>query len=249
MMTQSPNSTITVWDLPLRLFHWLLAGSIAVAFLSSEDDSPLAAWHIAAGWVAAVLVVFRLVWGIVGSEHARFASFVRPSRAFAHLRDLAAGRAERTIGHNPAGGLAVLLLIGSIAAVVATGWAALQGGEEDLHEAIAWFLLGLIGIHVAAVIATSILSRENLVRAMVTGRKQAADHPDVRRVRSASPAAFVFALAAAGGAVVGIRDLDAQAFSPQQREGIEREAGEQAEGRESAEGKKGTKPESSRDRD
>ncbi|MEL4428059.1 cytochrome b/b6 domain-containing protein, partial [Shewanella indica] len=88
--TQSPNSTITVWDLPLRLFHWLLAGSIAVAFLSSEDDSPLAAWHIAAGWVAAVLVVFRLVWGIVGSEHARFASFVRPSRAFAHLRDLAA---------------------------------------------------------------------------------------------------------------------------------------------------------------
>ena len=249
MMTQSPNSTITVWDLPLRLFHWLLVGSIAIAFLSSEGDSPLAAWHIAAGWVAAVLIVFRLVWGIIGSEHARFASFVRPSRAFTHLRDLAAGRAERTIGHNPAGGLAVLLLISSVAAVVATGWTALQGGEGDLHEAIAWFLLGLIGIHVAAVIATSILSRENLVRAMVTGRKQAADHPNVRRVRSASPAAFVFAVAAAAGAVVGIRDLDPRAFSPQQREGVEREAGEQAEGRQAVDGKKITKPEASQDRD
>lgn len=249
MMIRSSNSTITVWDLPLRLFHWLLVGAIAVAFLSSEGDSPLAAWHIAAGWVAAVLIVFRLVWGIVGSEHARFASFVRPVRAFAHLRDLAAGRAERSVGHNPAGGLAVLLLIGSVAAVVATGWTALQGGEEDLHEGLAWALLGLIGIHVAAVIATSILSRENLVSAMITGRKRAADHPEVRRVRSASPAAVLFALMAAGSAVLAIRDLDPQAFSPQQREGAEPEAGEQGEAGEAAEGKASVRPVPGRDRD
>ena len=243
MNTQPPRNTLTVWDLPLRLFHWLLVASIAIAFLSSDEDSAMAHWHIAAGWVAAVLIVFRLVWGVVGGEHSRFVNFIRPSHAFAHLKGLVSGRAERTVGHNPAGGVAVLLLIGSIAAVVATGWIALQGGEEDLHEGMAWFLLGLIGVHVAAVIATSILSRENLVRAMVTGRKQAAGHPAVQRVRSASPAAFLVAVAISGAAVAGIRTLDPQAFSLQQREGLERDAGE---GRERSErGRSDQKSESS----
>ncbi|WP_219893399.1 cytochrome b/b6 domain-containing protein [Aquisediminimonas profunda] len=228
MKPQPPCTTFTVWDLPVRLFHWLLVASIAIGFLSSEEDSVIAQWHIAAGWVAAVLIVFRLVWGIVGGEHARFANFIRPTHAFAHLKGLALGKAERTVGHNPAGGIAVLLLIGTIAAVVATGWIALQGGEEDIHEGIAWFLLGLIGIHIAAVVATSILSRENLVRAMVTGCKKAADHPDVLSVRPASPAAFLFALAASGAAVAGIQTVDPQAFSLQQREGIEREGVEGA---------------------
>lgn len=235
MNNAAPRNTITVWDLPLRLFHWLLVAAIAIAFLSSEEDSAIAGWHIAAGWVAAVLIVFRLVWGIAGGEHARFANFIRPAHAFAHLKGLASGRAERTVGHNPAGGMAVLLLIGSIAAVVATGWVALQGGEEDLHEAIAWALLGLIGVHVAAVIATSILSRENLVRAMVTGRKKATDHPEVRRVRTGSPAAVMVAIAVSAAAVAGIRSIDPQAFSLQQREGVEREGGER-EGGEAGEG-------------
>lgn len=237
MNDQSLRSTITVWDLPLRLFHWLLVAAIAVAFLSSEEDSVLAGWHIAAGWVAAVLIVFRLVWGFVGGEHSRFVNFIRPSHAFAHLKSLVSGRAERTVGHNPAGGMAVLLLIGSIAAVVATGWMTLHGGEDDLHEGIAWFLLGLIGVHVAAVIATSILSRENLIRAMVTGRKKAADHPNAQRVRTASPAAFVLALAVSGAAVAGIRSLDPQAFSLQPREGhegVERKSNEADEADERA---------------
>jgi cytochrome b len=137
MNASAPCSTFTVWDLPVRLFHLLLVASITVAFLSSEEDSVLAGWHIAVGWVAAVLIVFRLVWGIVGGEHARFVNFIRPSKALRHLKGLGSGRAERTVGHNPAGGMAVLLLIGSIAAVVATGWIALQGSEEDLHEGIA----------------------------------------------------------------------------------------------------------------
>lgn len=249
MNAQPTPTTLTVWDLPLRLFHWLLVASIAVAFLSSDEDSGLANWHIAAGWAAAVLIVFRLVWGIVGGEHARFINFIRPSHALAHLKGLASGKAERTVGHNPAGGMAVLLLIGSIAAVVATGWSALQGGEEDLHEAIAWILLGLVGIHVAAVIATSILSQENLVRAMVTGRKKAADHPEVRRVRSASPAAFLLALVASGAAVAGIRTLDPQAFSLQQREGLEREGAETGEGAQSAAKNESGEHEGKADRD
>lgn len=136
MTISAPRSTFTVWDSPSRLFHWLLFASIAVAFISSEEDSALAGWHISAGWVAGVLIVFRLVWGLVGGEHACFVNFIRPYLAFAHLKGLASGRAERTVGHNPAGGMAVLLLIGTIAAVVATGWIALQSSEEDLHEGI-----------------------------------------------------------------------------------------------------------------
>lgn len=218
------RATIAVWDLPVRLFHWLLVGAIAVAFLSSEDDSPIADWHMRAGWLAAVLIAFRLVWGLVGGEHARFANFVRPSHALSHLTALFSGRGERAIGHNPAGGLAVLLLIGGVVAVVTTGWLTFQGGDKDLHETIAWLLLGLVGIHVAAVIVTSIASRENLVRAMVTGRKAAADHPGARDACSAGPVALLIALAAVGGAVAGIVTLDRDAFGLQDREAHERHA-------------------------
>ena len=230
MTLPASRTHFSVWDLPLRLFHWLLVASIAVAFLSSEEDSALAGWHIAAGWVAAVLIAFRLAWGFVGGEHARFANFIRPTRALAHFRDLASGQTERTVGHNPAGGLAVLVLLGGIAAVILTGWTAFQGGEEDLHEGIAWALLGFIGIHVAAVIATSVLSRENLARAMVTGKKASADHPHAQPARAASPTGILLALALTAATVAGIRTLDAQAFNVHQREGGEREAGEGGEG-------------------
>lgn len=224
------GTSFVVWDVPLRLFHWLLVGSIAVSFLSSDEDSALTGWHIASGWVAAVLIVFRLAWGFAGGEHARFMNFVRPSQALAHLKGLASGRAERTVGHNPAGGMAVLLMLGGIAAVIATGWLTLLGGEEDLHETIAWLLLGLVGVHVAAVIATSVLSRENLVRAMVTGRKKTADHPGIRAARRGGPVALLIALGLSGAAVAGIRMVDPKAFSLQPREGVERERGEAGEG-------------------
>jgi cytochrome b len=241
--------TFIVWDLPLRLFHWLLVASIAVAFLSSNVGSGLAGWHVASGWAAAVLIVFRLVWGFIGGEHARFINFIRPSHVLSHLMGLATGRAERTVGHNPAGGMAVLLMIGGIAAVVATGWIALQGGEEDLHEVIAWSLLGLIGVHVVAVIATSILSRQNLVCAMVTGRKRAADHPEVRGVRKASPATFLVALVVSGTAVAGIRTLDPEAFSLHRREAAEREGGERAKGIQAGAQGKGGEARQREDRD
>lgn len=237
--TAPGNATFVVWDLPLRLFHWLLVVAIAVAFLSSEEDSPLAGWHMAAGWAAAVLIVFRLVWGVVGGEHARFANFIRPAHVFSHLKALGSARAERTVGHNPAGGMAVLLLIALIGGVVATGWQALHGGEEDFHEAIAWFLLGIVGIHVAAVIATSLLSGENLVRAMVTGRKKSADHPSVRSVRRAGPLALLLALVAAGAAAAGIHALDPQAFTLQAREAGEGDNGKGAETGERGSGEQG----------
>ena len=112
---------IKTWDWGVRLFHWLLVAAIAVAFLSSEEGSALSAWHVPAGWVAAILIVFRLVWGLVGGEHARFANLIRPSRMVGHVRGLFAGRVHASLGHNPLGGIAVLVLLALVAATAVTG--------------------------------------------------------------------------------------------------------------------------------
>lgn len=216
-MTRSATSSIRVWDAPTRAFHWLLAASVAVAFLSSEEDGALSDWHQAAGWAAAVLIVFRLVWGLVGGEHARFADFLKPGRIMAHVRSTLGGRAEAELGHNPLGGLAVVALLGLVGLTVASGALLLGGGEEDLHEAVAYGLLAMVGVHVAAVVAMSFMSRENLVRAMVTGRKPAVRHPGGRDARPAPAFALPLAALAAAVAVFGITRFDAQAFQPHAR--------------------------------
>jgi cytochrome b len=96
MTNLAQADTLKVWDAPLRLFHWLLVLAILAAFLSSEDDSPIASWHMVAGWCAAVLLAFRLVWGLVGGEHARFARFIKPTAIGSHVRELFAGRPEQS---------------------------------------------------------------------------------------------------------------------------------------------------------
>ena len=138
-----------VWDLPLRLFHWLLVVAIAVAFLSSEEDSALNQWHVLSGWTAGLLIVFRLIWGFVGGEHSRFSDFVRPSRVASHVAVLVRGHSEPSIGHNPLGAVAVVILL-ALAAI--TVWTGAFGGEaaEELHEIVAWTLLAMVAIHVVA---------------------------------------------------------------------------------------------------
>ncbi|MGE5723290.1 MAG: cytochrome b/b6 domain-containing protein [Sphingomonadales bacterium] len=207
------TANIRVWDLPLRLFHWLLVATIAVAFLSSEEGSPLAQWHIASGWFAAVLVIFRLFWGFAGGEHARFVDFVRPSAIGEHIRGLAGRSAAPPLGHNPLGGLAVLLLLAGVAVVVYTGVTIGKGGDE-LHETIAWALLALVALHVAAVVIMSIIEKENLIRAMVTGRKPAARHPGASDARRPGTLALLLAALVVVGSVVAILRYDPLAFSP-----------------------------------
>lgn len=187
---------IRIWDLPLRLFHWTLVVAIAVAFLSSEEDSALNDWHVLSGWIAAVLIVFRLVWGFIGGEHSRFSDFIRPSRIPHHIASLARGQREPSLGHNPLGALAVVILL---ALTGMTVWTGAFGGEaaEELHEIIAWVLLGMVALHVVAVVVMSMLERENLVRAMVTGDKPAARHPGAVDARSPGAVAWL-----AGAAVV-----------------------------------------------
>lgn len=213
------SGSIKVWDLPLRLFHWILAAAITVAFLSAEEGSPLSAWHIPAGWTVAVLLAFRLIWGFVGGEHARFRDFIRPSRIGRHISDLVRGRREAPLGHNPLGGLAVLGLLGLAGAAVATG-IGLERSErfEEVHEMLAYMLLAMIALHVAAVLLMSAVTRENLVRAMLTGRKRLDLHPGARDAVPPKIAASAAALAVIGLSAYGALLMDSAAFTPHAHE-------------------------------
>lgn len=214
---------VKVWDLPLRLFHWTLVVAIAVAFLSSEEDSALNDWHVLSGWVAAMLIVFRLVWGFIGGEHSRFSDFIRPSRIPHHLASLTRGRREPALGHNPLGGVAVAVLLALTAVTV---WTGAFGGEaaEELHEVVAWVLLAMVALHVVAVIIMSLLERENLVQAMITGDKPAARHPGAIDARSPSAVAWLVAAVVVGATSYLILQYDPDAFALRSAEFYEHRA-------------------------
>ena len=186
-MSASPvkNPTkILVWDAPVRIFHWLMVLSFAGAYLTAESES----WrlvHVTLGYTMAGLVAFRLVWGLTGTRYARFAAFVRGPKAVArYLHALLRGQPEHTTGHNPAGAIAIVAMLGLTAATGATGWAAYNdiSGEwvAELHELVANAMLLVVGIHVAGVVVASWLHKENLVRAMVTGRKLGSPEDGIR---------------------------------------------------------------------
>lgn len=209
--------TVRVWDPVVRLFHWSLVVAFTVAYLSSEEESAI---HIYAGYVVLGLIVVRLIWGVVGSRHARFTDFVRPpGEVVAYLRGLASGRPRHYLGHNPAAGWMVIALLvslfvvtlsgvmldtteGGVFAAAGSGGAAVmtaaprgdegeygeygeagergeggeggEGGEavwEEVHEVSTNVTLFLVFLHIAGVLVSSLVHRENLIRAMVTGRK------------------------------------------------------------------------------
>lgn len=171
------GTTVRVWDPLVRVFHWSLAFSFVVAWVSADEWDAL---HIWAGYAASALIAFRLVWGLVGPRYARFSQFVySPGTVAAYLGELMSGRERRYLGHNPAGGAMILLLIVTLAALCLTGWMytldMFWGADwvEELHEALANFLLILVGLHLAGVVLASLKHQENLVRAMITGRKRA----------------------------------------------------------------------------
>lgn len=166
---------VPVWDGFVRLFHWSLVALVALAWLTADHGKRLHEWS---GHAIAGLIVLRLVWGFVGSRHARFGDFLCGPRVVAgYLRDLLAGRERRYLGHNPAGGAMIVALLAVIAATVVTGWLqisdAFWGSQrlEDIHEALATLVLVLVGLHVAGVVFESRRHGENLLRAMLTGRK------------------------------------------------------------------------------
>jgi cytochrome b len=174
---------ISVWDPLVRAFHWALAASFAVAWLSSENWDSL---HNPAGYAAGALVALRVVWGFLGRRYARFAQFVRsPDTVIAYLRALKDGSERRYIGHNPAGGAMIVVLLVAIAATVVSGWLlttdAFWGSTslQHLHSLLAHGVLVLVVVHLAGVALASLRHHENLARAMVVGVKRAAGPGDV----------------------------------------------------------------------
>lgn len=186
------QNLIKVWDPVVRLFHWTLVPAFFLAYFTEED---LLTLHVWAGYVVFGLIVFRLAWGFTGTNTARFSNFVfKPRVVLNYLKDTLKLKAPRYVGHNPAGGAMIILLLISLLATSLTG-VAVYGTEEsagplagwlagageyrseqleELHEFFANFTLLLVIIHVAGVVAESVIHRDNLVRAMFTGYKRRA---------------------------------------------------------------------------
>lgn len=171
---------VRVWDPFVRIFHWGLVACIALNEFVIDDGERVHQWI---GYAASALVLARIVWGFVGTRHARFADFwPTPARLRAHLADLLAGRHGAQVGHNPLGALMMLALLAVVLALGASGWLqttdAFWGEEwlQELHEELAEALLGLAGVHVAAALLMSVVERTNLVAAMVSGIKRRRPH-------------------------------------------------------------------------
>jgi len=220
MNTPEPSSapgSVKVWDPLVRIFHWSLVATFTIAYLTGDEESQI---HVYAGYAVIGLVLFRIIWGLIGTRHARFWDFVyRPSAIIQYAREFFIGRPKRYLGHNPLGGAMILLLLASLLTTGVTGYLMLGSDGEDgiqaeaaapapaaarpvgiiiaaafadddddegnershehegplgeIHEFFANFTLFLVFLHVGGVLLSSLRHRENLVRAMITGRKPA----------------------------------------------------------------------------
>lgn len=166
---------ILVWDLPTRVFHWSLAASFLVAYLTGESER-WASLHFVAGYTLLGLLLFRLLWGFTGTPYARFASFVpTPKAVISHLAALRERRPGHPVGHNPAGAVAIFALLGLGLVSGISGWLfiAMGGGEwlEEIHEGAAALMLAVVGLHIAGVLVVSRLQGQNLILSMLNGRQ------------------------------------------------------------------------------
>ena len=185
----SESRKTLIWDLPLRVFHWMFAAAFLAGWITSESDRLLYA-HTYAGYVMAGLLIFRLIWGLCGGTYSRFGSFrFSPKQAFSYARTVLTGKPRHYIGHNPAGSWVIYLLFLLTALLCLTGLMVL-GGEEgqgpmrelvsiplgvffhDVHMYIAWLMVVLVAFHIGGVIVESYVHRENLARAMLDGFKE-----------------------------------------------------------------------------
>jgi cytochrome b len=168
------KDSVKVWDAFIRVFHWSLVILFGLAWLTEHRQS----LHQPIGYAILALVALRIVWGFIGSRHARFADFIRSPRAtLDYLRGFLRGTAPRALGHNPLAGVMILALLAMLLATGASGGLMTTGSYraewlEELHETLASLTLALVGLHVLAVLIMSAVHGENLVRAMITGRKR-----------------------------------------------------------------------------
>jgi cytochrome b len=186
-MTRISDSSqkVRIWDAPVRVFHWLLVFCFFGAYFTSEGER----WrlvHVTLGYTLGGLLLFRLVWGFIGTRYARFGSFVRgPAAVLRYLKSLRSAQPEHHLGHNPAGAVAILLLLAMGLALVATGYATYNdigpGWLSEAHELIGNGMLLVVFVHLLGVVSASWQHRENLARAMVTGYKNGRPEQGIQR--------------------------------------------------------------------
>lgn len=173
---EEPQGAVKVWDPFVRVFHWSLVSCVLLNYFVIDDGETIHQWL---GYVASALVVMRIVWGFIGTRHARFADFFpTPARLRAHIVAMRSGKEASHAGHNPLGALMMLALMAVVLGLGVTGFLqttdTFWGDEwlQDLHEVLGSALIALAGLHAAAAIIMGRIERTNLVAAMVTGVKQ-----------------------------------------------------------------------------
>lgn len=178
------SQRVLVWDVPTRVFHWLLVLSFAGAYLTAESELDRDI-HVVLGYTLLGLLVFRLLWGFFGTRYAKFRSFLfKPGEIMAYSLSMLKGKPAHYIGHNPLGSVSVWLLLGLGILSGVSGVLSFQdvGGDamEEVHEFVSDAMLAVVLIHIAGVVVSSVLHRENLVRSMVTGFKSAEPDQGIR---------------------------------------------------------------------
>lgn len=207
---------VTVWDVPVRLFHWLLLGLVGFSWWSGDQGDDWMDWHSKSGYAILTLVLFRIGWGFIGSDSARFAQFVRGPRAsFAYLRSVLQRQPKAYLGHNPLGGWMIMALLVVLLVQVITG---LLGNDDSdysaplshwvshdtssyitaLHVYNFDLLLILVGLHVAAVLIHLVMRRDDLLTAMFTGFKTSLTGESAGRMVSVWRALLVLIVVALG---------------------------------------------------
>ena len=212
---RTPTLLMRVWDAPTRLFHWAIVVLIAVSYFSMKFDN--VELHYLSGYTMLSLLLFRLCWGIVGSETSRFRQFMRsPVEGLRHLASFGAREPDRQIGHNAAGGWMVLFMLAVLAVQAVTGLFAgdpVEGGGPFVDQiagstqkwlntvhALNWnLILALMALHIVAILAYAAVKRHDLVRPMVTGKKRLP--ANTRQPRFVSPLLAVAIVAVAGAFV------------------------------------------------
>jgi len=207
-----------VWDWPLRLWHWLFAIAVLGAWISGQwGGFDWREWHLWFGQSALGLLIFRLLWGVVGPRHARFAQFLpRPARLWAYLKTLPERNAPESVGHSPLGALAVMTLLIVLGAQITSGlfvsddilydgpwFVAVSEDTADwastIHHRLAWPVGVLITLHLTAILFYRLFKRQRLTRAMITGRKSAEKVPVTASIKSSRTVLALILIALVAG--------------------------------------------------
>lgn len=204
-----------VYDLPTRLFHWTFAGLFVTAYVigSTAEHSPLYSWHMLAGLTMVLAVVLRVLWGVFGTRHARFASFpLRPAALVGYFKGLFTGGQRPVAGHNPASSWVAIVLMGLALGLGVTGYLMTSSGNaeayEEFHELLANTFLAIVVLHIGGVVLHSLRHRDGFALSMVDGHKQQVEPAEtISGTRPVAGLLFIAILAAF--AVHLVRNYDA----------------------------------------